>query len=108
MRQEVTRALREGYPWGWDHDAGQIPARLAAVTAHYIQLIPTLRAEVDVPVGRIGPRLRTELRIGLDSGALLADDFAGTPLAVGAVPLGSAEDPSGADPAREEGHSGRK
>ena len=62
------------------HDAGQLPARLAAVTAHYIQLIPTLRSEVDVPVDRISPGLKDELRIGLDCGAISADDFVGTVL----------------------------
>lgn len=78
--EQVTRAIRDGYPWGWDHDAGQIPARLAAITAHYVQLLPTLRAEVDVPSDRIGGKLRDELRMGLDCGAITADDFVGTML----------------------------
>lgn len=78
--EQVTRAIRDGYPWGWDHDAGLLPARLAAVTAHYLQLLPTLRSEVDVPSDRIGVRLRDELRVGLDCGAISADDFVGTVL----------------------------
>jgi hypothetical protein len=80
--ETVTRAIREGYSWGWDHDAGQIPARLAAVGAHYRQILPTLRQEVlqtlaGSPATASAPVL-DEVRIGLSCGALALEDLAGT------------------------------
>ncbi|MEQ1568857.1 MAG: hypothetical protein ABMA64_24680 [Myxococcota bacterium] len=82
----VSRNLRQGYTWGWDHDAGQIPARLAAVTVYFRQLLPTLRTELayaleatrwDDPPYRfaLGQRLLDEVLVGLDAGALSPDDL---------------------------------
>jgi hypothetical protein len=80
--ETVTRAIREGYAWGWDHDAGQIPARLAAVGAHYRQLLPALRQEVQhalsSPTAGAGAPVFDEVRIGLSCGALSLEDLAGT------------------------------
>jgi hypothetical protein len=89
--EAVTRALRLGYPLGWDHDAGQIPARLAAVTSWYLTNYPTLRAELadaieqtratDPPDRLIaGQRLLDELLLGLDCGAVLVEDLEGSGL----------------------------
>ena len=74
----VGRALRDGIFWGWDHDAGQMPARLAAVGIHFRQMLPMLREEMMGAAAFGGGNALEEARIGLMCGALGPEDLAGT------------------------------
>lgn len=76
--EAIWDALREGYFWGWDYDAGQLPARLAAVCAYYRGLVPTLRQEIIGAIASGGGSVLEEAQIGLLCGALSLDDLAGT------------------------------
>jgi hypothetical protein len=79
----VLRNLREGYAWGWDTDAGQIPARLAALAVFYQQHLGEIRAELAERYAGLRaeqPHLIGEVRTGLDCGALTPEDLTGTGL----------------------------
>ncbi|MEZ4238835.1 MAG: hypothetical protein R3F59_22310 [Myxococcota bacterium] len=77
----VLHGLREGFAWGWDTDAGQIPARLAAVGVFYQQHLDEIRHSLEA-WARTGARenrnLVDEVRTGVDCGALWAEDLTGT------------------------------
>ncbi|MEQ1504649.1 MAG: hypothetical protein ABMB14_20585 [Myxococcota bacterium] len=80
----VLRALRDGSTWGWDTDAGQIPARLAAIGTYYRQNLGQIRHSLEewsrngLDGAEDGQRLFDEIRIGIRCGAITAEDLAGT------------------------------
>jgi hypothetical protein len=86
----VRAHLHAGTPWGWDHDAGQLPARLAAVIwearAGMYDALGQLAATLELALSEdpVGPdvladgqaRLEVLLR-WLDCGAVDADELSG-------------------------------
>ena len=76
--ETVSRALKDGCFWGWDLDAGQLPARLTAVGVHFRQILPVLRQELMVAVASGEGLALEEARIGLACGALSPEDLSGT------------------------------